>query len=192
MPHAPNPPDYDRQAIVLMIQKKLEARKIKFFRDQNEITYGDSIDSFMNRIGKGKVVIQVVSDKYLKSRFCMDEALRIHLNNDSNQKVFVVTLNELDECLKLGDLENLEYRHYWRSIIENIFDKINNSITDAVDRERVKRNYGVYIDIHDYIIEFIKGLQVKVNLNVPAVKNLNGIEADVEKFVEEVVKALEK
>jgi hypothetical protein len=72
-----------RENIVNLIQQEFKCEEdgginlYTLFRDRNDLNYGDSIDSFMHTIGAGKSVIIVVTDKYLKSEYCMIEALRV-------------------------------------------------------------------------------------------------------------------
>ncbi len=164
---------YSREYVVDEIEKKLKAAGITVFRDKNEMTYGDSIDSFMNRIGTGKAVIRVVSDKYLKSRYCMDEALRIHRYANNEKRIFTIILKDdidLDFTEKkegspdisLDDADGVIYKQYWETMGENIYGKINTAISNTIDKERIKKNFSIYIDIYDYIMDFITGIKDEV------------------------------
>ena len=46
---------------------------VRIRRDKYEMTVGDRISKFMQRLAQGDRVIVVLSDKYLKSPFCMYE-----------------------------------------------------------------------------------------------------------------------
>ena len=186
---------------------------MKVFRDKKEVTYGDSIDSFINRIGNGKVIIRVVSDKYLKSRYCMDEALRIRKYSNDNLRVFTIFLKEEVEMniksqkesfdkLDLSDKNNILYKRYWELLIKNVYEKIDNSITGLIDKERIKRYYSIYIDIYDYIIEFIKSIQDEVHLeinnqayencfSVDSSKTPNETDKKLNDFVQAILKKLQ-
>jgi TIR domain/SIR2-like domain len=155
--------NYKREDIVNLIEIKLKdkgGQLMQVFRDRTELTYGDSIDSFMNRIGKGKTVIRVISDKYLKSRYCMDEALRIQRYSDNEKRIFTVVLNDTQFSAE----EKIMYKKYWETMVENIYGKIDSTIKNKIDKERVKRNYGVYIEIYDFIDDFIANIQDEVYL----------------------------
>ena len=60
-------------AIVDKLQQSLEEQGIRLLRDRKEVRYKDTIRDFMRRIGKGKAVVVVISEKYLKSENCMFE-----------------------------------------------------------------------------------------------------------------------
>jgi Leucine-rich repeat (LRR) protein len=64
-------------AIVDNLQQALEGQEIHLLRDREEVRYKDSIRDFMRRIGKGKCVVVVISEKYLKSENCMFEMVEI-------------------------------------------------------------------------------------------------------------------
>jgi internalin A len=49
-------------------------------RDKDEMKHGDRISDFMDRIGEGDLVYVFLSDKYLKSPFCMYELHAIWRN----------------------------------------------------------------------------------------------------------------
>lgn len=169
--------NYSRETIVTLIEKKLAALHIKVLRDKHEVTFGDSIDSFMTRIGKGKAVIRIVSDKYLKSRYCMDEAIRIKKHANKESRIFTVVLADslsLNEfAAGISDNNNIQYKSYWELLIENIYSKIDLQLKNRVDKERVKRYYSIYLDIYEYIIEFIQSIQDSVRLDLEQHKFAN-------------------
>lgn len=117
---------------------------IKILRDRNELTIGDSIKSFMNRIGYGKCVFIVVSDKYLKSEFCMYEALHIYQSGGFKDRVFLVVLPDVDKGT-YGYYEN-----NWKDKIKKLEDKIAKATSKkdfaALDSLIRKRKEYAYIE----------------------------------------------
>lgn len=145
----------NRETVVNWIEKCFKDAKedqVLFFRDHNDLGYGESIDSFMTRIGKGKTVIRVISNKYIKSRYCMTEALRIYKYQDEEQRVFTV----IWEDAKPED--EMPYREFWRmkcqDILENINDKLYNDKYDST------------VDIYRFLNDFFKDAIDKVHLRV--------------------------
>ena len=49
-------------------------------RDRDEIRPGDLISEFMDRLSDGDHIVAVISDKYLRSEYCMYELFRIYRN----------------------------------------------------------------------------------------------------------------
>jgi hypothetical protein len=175
---------YNREEVVKILEEKLKENGIRVFKDKNEMTYGDSIDSFMNRIGTGKAVLRVVSDKYLKSRYCMDEALRIHKYAGNDKRVFTLILKD-DVDIDLADGESIRYKQYWQNVTETIFGKLDSAFSSQIDRDREKMNYGVYIHIYDYIMGFIGEIKDELRLELNNSDDARGISIRQSKRIEE-------
>ena len=149
------PPGANRETMVDWVEKHSALRDVGsmlFLRDHNDLRFGDSIDSFMTRIGKGKAVIRVISDKYLKSRYCMTEALRMDKYQDDEQRIFTVIWED-------ADLEHeIVYRDYWKdkcqAILEDIEKKLDNN------------NYDHAVEIYRFLPRFINRLKDEVSLRI--------------------------
>lgn len=141
----------ESEAVVNQLQQAFEDRDIKFIRDKNEMRYKDSIRDFMQRIGRGKCVVVVLSKKYLESKSCMFELTQIAGRGDVRDRVFTVVL---DDAKIYDAMARLDYIDYWeqkkkaldarikkvggqqlQGIREelDLFDDIRNTITDIVD-----------------------------------------------------------
>lgn len=66
----------EREAIVDRLCDAAEKRGIRILRDKNTVGLGEGISKFMGRIGQADRVFVVLSDKYLKSPYCMTEFVR--------------------------------------------------------------------------------------------------------------------
>jgi hypothetical protein len=78
-------------------------------RDKSTLTYKDSIREFMDRIGRGKYIIAVVSDKYMKSEYCMFEAYRMFQSAAFKERVFPIVLPDTDIFSFRGQTSYLRY-----------------------------------------------------------------------------------
>jgi internalin A len=58
----------------------LRRHGVTVHRDLDEMRPGDSISEFMDRLAEGDYVIAVISDKYPRSQYCMNELFRIYRN----------------------------------------------------------------------------------------------------------------
>jgi len=137
-----------RDNIVGLIEQEFieDETLYQLFRDVNEIKYGDSIDEFMTKIGKGKTVIRVISDKYLKSAYCMIEALRIDEYKYNDKRTFSVVLEDA------FDMENKikEYKDYWLKKYQEIL----------VDPSKLESGeYDEYLNIYRFIERFIRSIK---------------------------------
>ncbi len=170
-------PEETRDYIVDLIESKfLEKDKntlYQLFRDRKDLKYGDSIDSFMTRIGMGKTVVRVISHKYLTSAYCMVEALRISKHNDPEQRVFTIAMNDAD----FSNPQN--YKDYW---FEECKKKLNNAT--ALDKDL----YDDYVSVYRFIDKFMAEVKMVVNLNL----NYADVIKDKETGKVSIVQAREK
>ena len=145
----------ESKAIADALQKSLEEHGIRLIRDRDELNYKDSIREFMQRLGKGKCVIAIISESYLKSENCMFELLEISKAQQLRERIFPVILadaniykplgrvsyvkhweqeiNDLDEALKSlrgQDLSNLQQDLNLYGEIRRSFDNISNTLRD--------------------------------------------------------------
>lgn len=74
-----HPPDiflsYSRkdEAIVNPIDRDFTAMGIRLKRDIRDIPFRADIKEFMNRVGKSDYVLMIISDSFLKLKYCMYE-----------------------------------------------------------------------------------------------------------------------
>lgn len=96
--------------IVDELETSFAGQDIALLRDRNEIGYRDSIREFMKRLGSGKCVIVVLSEKYLKSDNCMFELVEIAKREDMRSRIFPIIL----EDAKIYDtLARMRYIKHW-------------------------------------------------------------------------------
>ena len=78
-----------REKIVDELYESLKSEGYFVFRDKMDLDYKGLISGFMEKIGKGDIVIVAISDKYLKSPYCMFELLEIYRNSKFTKEQFV-------------------------------------------------------------------------------------------------------
>ncbi|HKR13915.1 MAG TPA: COR domain-containing protein [Pyrinomonadaceae bacterium] len=145
----------ESRKIVDQLQQALEGSGIRLLRDTEEVRYKDSIRDFMKRIGQGKAVVVVISEKYLKSENCMFEMVEIVKAQSLRERVFPIVLadaniykaparvkyvsywesqiRELEEALKEVQADYLTNLHEDRDLyseIRRLFDGITGSLRD--------------------------------------------------------------
>jgi hypothetical protein len=79
----------DRQAAVDRLCGAAEAKGRHILRDKNVMSLGDSISAFMRRIGGGDRVFVILSDKYLRSEYCMFELNEVWRTSRQEGKAFL-------------------------------------------------------------------------------------------------------
>jgi internalin A len=97
-------------AIVDKLQAALKERDIALIRDKNDMRYKDSIRDFMERIGRGKCIVVVLSKKYLEAKSCMFELTEIDERGDVRDRVFPVVL---DDARIYDGVGLIRYIKYW-------------------------------------------------------------------------------
>lgn len=97
-------------ALVDKLQEAFQVRDINFVRDKSEVRYKDSIRDFMERIGRGKCIVVVVSKKYLESKSCMFEMTEIADRGGIRDRVFPIVL---DDAGIYDGLSRIGYIEYW-------------------------------------------------------------------------------
>lgn len=86
----------ESETLVNQLCEAFAAKSYQITRDKSAMTYKDSIKNFMDRIGRGKFIIAVVGDKYMKSEYCMYEAYRMFQSPAFGERVFPIVLPDAD------------------------------------------------------------------------------------------------
>jgi hypothetical protein len=166
-----------REKIVNEIYNIMIAKGYNVIRDKMSLAYKGNIKEFMQRIGKGKYVILVISDKYLKSENCMYEVLQIKQNEDIYDRIYPIVLSDA----KIYKPANqLDYVNYWDKKIALLNEKIKNTQNQAYINEKSLDQYN---DIRRIISDFMA-----------LVSNMNTLTPDMhrnENF-ESLIKAIDK
>ena len=105
----------ESKAVVDRLCEEAEQRGIKILRDTTGLGMGESITRFMKRLGSGDLVFVILSDKYLKSPYCMYELLEVWRNCKAEDEVFRkrIRVYRLPDAKMMSPLERLEYAVYW-------------------------------------------------------------------------------
>jgi hypothetical protein len=103
--------------IVDKLYKSLRRSGFNVVRDKSNLEYKGRISSFMSDIGKANFILVFISDKYLKSKFCMFELYEIYrygrMNKDEFiKKLFPIRMEEIR--LDSPDVIN-SYIEYWEN-----------------------------------------------------------------------------
>lgn len=121
-------------------------------RDKRDLGFKGIITEFMQRIGKGQAVVTVISDKYLKSPYCMFELLEIHRNLNFVDRVFPIVLADAEI---FDPIPRLGYLKYWQDKKKALEKSITDFGLDAITvigddykiYKRIFDNYGEVVNI---------------------------------------------
>lgn len=118
----------ESEAFVDQLCASLAAKGYQIIRDKSAMTYKNSIKDFMDRIGRGKFIIAVVSDKYMKSEYCMYEAYRMFQSPAFRERVFPIILPDADIFSFRGQAA---YLKYWNSEYEALEKEYKSIAADS-------------------------------------------------------------
>ncbi|MFN8453999.1 MAG: toll/interleukin-1 receptor domain-containing protein [Anaerolineae bacterium] len=111
----------ENEEIVNKVDRAFEAKGIIIIRDKRDAGYKASIKKFMERIGRGKAVIVVISQKYLKSPNCMFELLQIVENGQFRDRTFPIVL---DDAQIYDPIDRIKYIKYWEEKIRELDEAV--------------------------------------------------------------------
>ncbi|HEY5704555.1 MAG TPA: TIR domain-containing protein [Terrimicrobiaceae bacterium] len=81
--------DRKRQEVVERMCETLGKAGWQVVRDQTDMQYGDLISAFMKTLGQADLIVVVLSDKYLRSPYCMTELHDLYVNSRQEKGDFL-------------------------------------------------------------------------------------------------------
>jgi internalin A len=132
----------ESSAFVDRLQQALGAQGIRLLRDREEVRYKDSIRDFMRRIGQGKCVVVVVSEKYLKSENCMFELVEIEKARGLRDRIFPIVLPDANVYKAAG---RVGYVRYWEEQRRELDDALKTVPGDNLTE--LQADLNVYAEI---------------------------------------------
>jgi len=128
--------------VVDRVQQALEQEGIRLLRDREEVRYRDSIRDFMRRIGQGKCVVVVLSEKYLKSENCMFEMVEIAKEPDLRERIFPIVLSDANIYKATG---RVKYVRYWEDEIQELDEALKTVRGDNLTK--LQEDLNIYSEI---------------------------------------------
>lgn len=150
----------ETEPYALALYESLQKAGYKGIMDRYAVDYKESFTDFMKRIGRGAIIIMVVSDKYLRSPFCMFELLEIYRKSSSElgemaAKVFPVVMGDANIY---DDAGILQYTKYWRQKTKKLGDNMMDDM-DLVDTVDFGTKLKRYNEIANNVTNFGLWLQ---------------------------------
>jgi internalin A len=138
----------ESEKIVERLDQAFQARGVTIIRDKRDLGYKGRIKAFMERIGRGKGVIVVVSEKYLKSENCMFELVQIAKNGRFYDRIFPIVL---DDANIYKPVNRIKYIKYWEEQIQEL-DEAMKSVNSA-NLQGLRDDIDSYTEIRRTIAE---------------------------------------
>ncbi len=139
----------ESEQIADSVETLLRAKGINITRDKKDLGYTGDIKTFMDSIGKGKYVIVIISDKYLKSENCMYELLEIKKNGDVYSRIFPIVLSDANFY---DDINRIDYLNYWSQKRKELNEKIS-TMEDNMGTSNVIKKLDLFDDIRRFFDE---------------------------------------
>jgi hypothetical protein len=136
----------ESNAIVDRLQSELGNHGIRLLRDREEVRYRDSIRDFMRRLGQGKAVVAVISEKYLKSENCMFEMLEIAQAGALRERIFPIVLADANLYKATG---RVRYVRHWEEQIHELNEALKEVRGDSLTN--LQSDLNLYADIRRMI-----------------------------------------
>ncbi|MCQ2251093.1 MAG: toll/interleukin-1 receptor domain-containing protein [Bacteroidales bacterium] len=161
--------------------KEMEFHNIPYKRDvadgeHNLCPVFGNIPESEKKIGEAALVLVVLSEKYLKSKHCMNEFSLIRRKGDLSNRVMIIVVGDLCDKLNFSS-----YRQYWREVGESIKDNIGEERIEYDDLAVIADRY------FQNELDDLRTL-LKIN-NYVKTKDLKG---DYSKIIEELKKRIAK
>ena len=139
----------DREAIVDQLCEEAEKRGTPILRDKKGLDFGDSITKFMKDIGKGDCVFVILSDKYLKSPFCMFELFEIWRNSRQDEEDFLKRCRvfTLDDAQIWDLMGRVRYATHWKAQ----HDEIDSAIRKLGASVLGERDFAQFKLMQDFV-----------------------------------------
>lgn len=151
---------YESDKIADEVEQYLEANGIDVKRDKKNVGYKDNIVEFENAIGRGAVVIVIVSEDYLKSPNCMYEMVKLSETGNLQERLFPIVL---DDARIYDASEKTAYVLYWQEKT----DKITKQLSDLnhVSRGELCKDIADYSSVCKFLSDFLRFLGTHNNLS---------------------------
>lgn len=107
----------ESEEIVNRLDQALQAKGVTIVRDKRDLGFKGRIKAFMEQIGRGKAVIVVISEKYLKSENCMFELVQIAKNGQFYDRIFPIVLADA-QIYK--PVQRIKYIQHWEQQIKEL------------------------------------------------------------------------
>lgn len=125
-----------REGIVDHLYGSLKADGYDVRRDKMDLGYKGLISQFMADIGRGVCVVVVISDKYLRSPYCMWELLQIYRNLQFHERICPIVLADA----KIHSVDDrIEYTEFWRKEKKRVDSRVKKLGIEALSTEGTLR-----------------------------------------------------
>ncbi|MEP7230053.1 MAG: TIR domain-containing protein [Ginsengibacter sp.] len=162
----------------LLEQKNLRAREYK-----RDVQYKDGLDDYMLDIAYAEFIIILISEKYLRSEYCMYEAIELLSINKRGlkEKIFPVVL---PDAKIFDDNKHIEYIDYWDKMYTDLDEKLKGKdakkymslYSKGIRYREISENMDEFLMELNKMCQLSKGLIIENNYQVVVDSIVNQLE----------------
>lgn len=162
--------DWNETSDLFIDDLKKTITGVTFIIDKKNVSSWDSLTQFMNTIKEQDFVIQLLSDKYLKSPNCLYEVVQLMDCDNWQSKTMTVVLKDAEGIYEYD--KKIEYVEYWCNKVQELegrIEKLPPAATKALKEELSK--YKVIRDrVGDFLVLASDRLNPKLSEALDAIK----------------------
>ncbi|MEM6840221.1 MAG: COR domain-containing protein [Cyanobacteria bacterium P01_C01_bin.120] len=144
----------DSDKIADQIGQVLQDQGVSVRRDCKDLEYKDSIHGFMEELGRGKYVIAVIDDAYLKSENCMFELVEMLKHGDFLNRIFPIVL---PDAQIYRAAKRIQYVQHWEREIADLEEAMKT--VSAANMDGFRDEIDLYTRIRATIAELTTTLK---------------------------------
>jgi len=135
------------EGIVDRVYDSLKADDYDVRRDKQHLSYTGSITEFMKEFGHAACIVVIVSDKSLRSLYCMFELLEIHRNHQFRERICPIVMSDAKIH---SPADRLEYVAHWKAEYRQLEKLVKNVGIDVLSADGSFREYEKFRDISQH------------------------------------------
>jgi tetratricopeptide (TPR) repeat protein len=157
----------EKEEIALQLYQHLKKEGYNVLIDRYDVGYKGNIVQFMKRMGRASLMVVVISDKYLKSPYCMFELLEIYRRSNSDteemlDKIYPVVMEDAD----IHSAEGItQYVKHWEAKANSLKKEITSIeleyMADLVDEFKNRHEIALNVGLLAKVLKNIKTLDTK-------------------------------
>jgi TIR domain len=153
----------ESEDFVNKLDQDFQAKGITIVRDKRDLNFKGRIKAFMEEIGRGKAVIVIVSEKYLKSENCMFELVQISKNGQFYDRIFPIVLNDANIYKAV---HRIKYVQHWEEQIRELDQELKT--VGAANLQGFREDIDLYTEIRATIAD-LTGILKDMNALSPTI-----------------------
>ncbi len=145
-------PEGHRESLVNRLYDSLKADGFELKRDKMDLQYRGFISDFMRELGRGGLIVVALSDKYLRSPYCMHELNEIFRNSRQERdefakRIFPIRVEEIriNDPIDLGNYLTFwdEELKKWKELVKNSPSQLGRALFDEYEKiKEIHANCG--------------------------------------------------